>query len=160
MRKSLSRSLAGVEPASLSPGGKVCNPIGFGDLARVYTMEEFSLLGPTASFGLNNSFVPSLHPDCSSRHQNVCWFWFQGRQVLPGLCEGPLLKVHCWAEGKVSSAFQKILFLGRLQAWKMSAWEVKHRENYKQWSTRRYNKSFTVDSSLPSCITHFKGSSL
>lgn len=65
MRKSLSRSLAGVEPASLSLGGKVCNPIGFGDLARAYTMEEFSLLGPTASFRLNNSFVPSLHPDCT-----------------------------------------------------------------------------------------------
>lgn len=77
MRKSLSRSLAGVEPALLSLGGKLCDPIGFGDTARAYTMEEFTLLGPTASFRLNNSFVPPLHPDCSGRHQNVCWFWFQ-----------------------------------------------------------------------------------
>lgn len=33
--KNLSRSLAGVEPALLSPGGKLCNPIGFGDTARL-----------------------------------------------------------------------------------------------------------------------------
>lgn len=72
--KNLSRSLAGVEPALLSPGGKLCNPTGFGDTARPYTMEEFTLLGPTASFRLNNSFVPPLHPDCSSRHQNCVSF--------------------------------------------------------------------------------------
>lgn len=77
MRKSLSCSLAGREQATLSRGVKQCNPIGFGDIARAYTMEDFSLLGPTALLRLNNSFVPFLHRDCSNRHQNVCWFWFQ-----------------------------------------------------------------------------------
>lgn len=77
MRKSLSSFLVGRETASLSLGGKLCNPIGFGNAARAHTLEEFSLLGLTALFRLNNSFVPSLHPNCSNRHQNVCWSWFQ-----------------------------------------------------------------------------------
>jgi len=40
-------------------------------------MEEFSLLGPAVLLRLNNPFVLSLHCDCSNRHQNVFWFWFQ-----------------------------------------------------------------------------------
>lgn len=81
------RSLAGRETVSLSLGGKLCNPIGFRDVARAYTMEEFSLLGAEVLFRLNNSFVPSLHPGCSNRHQNVCWFWFQqGRFCVRDPC--------------------------------------------------------------------------
>lgn len=67
----------GREQALLSLGVKQCSPIGFGDVARAYAMEEFSLLGLTVLLRLNNSFVLSLHHDCSNRHQNVCWFWFQ-----------------------------------------------------------------------------------
>lgn len=76
-RESLSCALTGREQAWLSLGVKQCNPIGGGELTIADTMEEFSLVYLTVLFSLNNSFVLFLHPDCSNRYQNVCWFWFQ-----------------------------------------------------------------------------------
>lgn len=105
-KKSMTCSLMGRKCALLSLGVKQCNPIGFRAIARAYAMEEFSLLGPTILFRLNNSFVPSLHHDCSNRHQNVCWFC-SSEARFTRLVWGTLVKTALLNWRKSFFSFQK-----------------------------------------------------